>query len=61
MALRTKSKIKKMGFVAIQRSKGWEGVRFPGKQSYEDIRINVDNISVTRRWVGVENPEKSVT
>ena len=39
-------------------SRGWEGVRFPGKKRYEDEQINV--ISVTRGWVGIEFPEKSV-
>ena len=34
-------------------------VRFSGKKRYEGVRFNV--ISVTRGWVGVQFPEKSVT
>ena len=40
-------------------SGGWEGVRFPWEKRYEDVQLNI--ISVTRRWVGVKFPEKSVT
>ena len=32
------------------------GVRFPEKKHFKGIRFNV--ISVTRRWVGVEFPDK---
>ena len=32
---------------------------FPEKKRYEDVRFNV--ISVTRGWVGVKFPEKSIT
>ena len=32
---------------------------FLEKKHHEDVRINI--ISVTREWVGVEFPEKSVT
>ena len=35
------------------------GVRFSIKRRYEGVRFNV--ISVTRGWVGVKFPEKSVT
>ena len=35
------------------------GLRFSGKKRYEGVRFNV--ISVTRGWVGVQFPEKSVT
>ena len=34
------------------------GVSFHGKKRYEDVRFNV--ISVTRGWVGVKFPGKSV-
>ena len=35
------------------------GVKFSRKKRYEGVRFNV--ISVTKRWVGVKFPEKSVT
>ena len=35
------------------------GVRFSIKRRYEGVRFN--DISVTRGWVGVKFPEKSVT
>ena len=35
------------------------GVKLSGKKCYDGVRVNV--ISVTRRWVGVQFPEKSVT
>ena len=35
------------------------GLRFSGKKRYEGVRFIV--ISVTRGWVGVQFPEKSVT
>ena len=35
------------------------GVNFSGKKRYEGVTFNV--ISVTRGWVGVNFPEKSVT
>ena len=35
------------------------GVSFPKKMRYEGVRFNV--ISVTRGWVGVKFPGKSVT
>ena len=35
------------------------GVSFSGEKRYEGVRFNV--ISVTRGWVGVQFPEKSVT
>ena len=41
---------------------GWGGaggLRFSGKKHYEGVRFNV--ISVTRGWVGVKYPGKSVT
>ena len=38
---------------------GFRSVRFPGKKRYEGVRFNV--ISVTREWVGVQFPGKSVT
>ena len=37
---------------------GGRGVTFSGKKRYEGVRFNV--ISVTRGWVGVQFPEKSV-
>ena len=35
------------------------GINFSGEKRYEGVMFNV--ISVTRGWVGVEFPEKSVT
>ena len=35
------------------------GVSFPRKKCYEGVRFNV--ISLTRGWVGVKFPGKSVT
>ena len=35
---------------------GVGGVTFSGEKRYEGVRLNV--ISVTRRWVGVQFPEK---
>ena len=38
---------------------GWEGVKFHGKKRYKDVWFNI--ISITRGWVGVDFPKKSVT
>ena len=43
----------------LRNTDGGGGVRFSGKKRYEDVKFNV--ISVTRGWVGVQFPEKSVT
>ena len=41
------------------RNAGGGGCQNSGKKRYEGVRFNV--ISVTRGWVGVQFPEKSVT
>ena len=44
----------------LRNADGGRGcVIFSGKKRYEGVRFNV--ISVTRGWVGVQFPEKSVT
>ena len=41
----------------INVTRGWVGVKFPGKKRYEGVRFKV--ISVTRgHWVGVKFPGK---
>ena len=41
-----------------QMGVGGGGVRFSGKKRFEGVRFNV--ICITRGWVGVQFPEKSV-
>ena len=43
----------------LRNADGGGGIRFSGEKHYEGVRFNV--ISVTRGWVGVQFPEKSVT
>ena len=38
---------------------GWRVSNLMEKKCYEDVRINF--ISVMNGWVGVKNPEKSIT
>ena len=47
-----------LGAIQVLRN-AYGGVTFSGKKRYEGVRFNV--ISVTRGWVGVQFPEKSVT
>ena len=49
---------KKGPYIQVLRN-AVEGVRFPRKKRYKGVRFNV--ISVTRGWVEVKFPGKSVT
>ena len=42
----------------LHNADGGGGVKFSRKKRYEGVRFNV--ISVTRGWVGVQFPEKSM-
>ena len=50
-----------LGAIQVLRNAGGMGggINFSGKKRYEGVRFNV--IRVTRGWVGVQFPEKSIT